>query len=256
MTGGKEIFALSSMAKSSILPFILLLLLVGFGENASADNTSVNACAGWRTSVESGNARDWDVVPASCVSDVGNYMENGQYLLDFKIAVQQCLAYLNDSKLVGDGKDAWVFDTDDTTLSCLSYYRTQQYGGAVFNSTSFNEWVEKGTATVLPSSLQLYNALLKKGVEIFILTGRDEEYRELTTKNLMAAGYSNWAGLIMRGDSDQGTTALVYKSEKRGELVKKGYRIWGNCGDQWSDITGNHTGYRTFKMPNPMYYIS
>ncbi|GLJ54741.1 hypothetical protein SUGI_1175850 [Cryptomeria japonica] len=243
------------MGKGSFLPFILILLLVGLGEKAYAGRHSVNACASWRTSVESGNARGWDVVPAPCVSNVGKYMERGQYQLDFKIAVKESLAYLNDLELVGDGKDAWVFDIDDTTLSCLPYYRTQQYGGAVFNNTSFNEWVDEGTAPALPSSLQLFKALLKKGVKVFFITGRDDEYRELTTKNLMTQGYIGFAGLIMRGDSEKGTKAVVYKSEKRGELVKKGYRIWGNCGDQWSDITGNHVGSRTFKIPNPMYYI-
>ncbi|XP_057862037.1 uncharacterized protein LOC131070492 [Cryptomeria japonica] len=60
----------------------------------------------------------------------------------------------------------------------------------------------------------------------------------------------------MLGESDQGTTAVEYKSGKREELVKKGYRIWGNVGEQLSDLTVTSLGSRTFKLPNPMYYIS
>ena len=30
----------------------------------------------------------------------------------------------------------------------------------------------------------------------------------------------------------------------------------GNVGDQWSDLLGENVGYRTFKVPNPMYNIS
>ncbi|CAK9150569.1 unnamed protein product [Ilex paraguariensis] len=57
-------------------------------------------------------------------------------------------------------------------------------------------------------------------------------------------------------DSETGTTSLVYKSNKRKELVKTGYRILGNMGDQWSDLLGSNIGNRTFKLPDPMYYIS
>ena len=53
-----------------------------------------------------------------------------------------------------------------------------------------------------------------------------------------------------------GTTAVVYKSAEREKLEKSGYRIIGNVGDQWSDILGTSTGNRTFKLPDPMYYLS
>lgn len=39
-------------------------------------------------------------------------------------------------------------------------------------------------------------------------------------------------------------------------LEQNGYRIVGNIGDQWSDILGTNTGYRTFKLPDPMYYVA
>jgi hypothetical protein len=48
----------------------------------------------------------------------------------------------------------------------------------------------------------------------------------------------------------------VYKSAERKKLEKKGYTIIGNIGDQWSDLLGANAGNRTFKLPDPMYYIS
>lgn len=59
---------------------------------------------------------------------------------------------------------------------------------------------------------------------------------------------------------------MAYKSEIRkqlegggggsgGDIGAGGYRIWGNVGDQWSDLQGNCTGNRTFKLPNPMYFV-
>ncbi|KAL0010278.1 hypothetical protein SO802_005386 [Lithocarpus litseifolius] len=56
--------------------------------------------------------------------------------------------------------------------------------------------------------------------------------------------------------SDAGTSSQIYKEKKRKELIAQGYRIIGNVGDQWSDLLGENVGYRTFKVPNPMFYIS
>jgi hypothetical protein len=49
---------------------------------------------------------------------------------------------------------------------------------------------------------------------------------------------------------------VVYKSSERKKVEKNGYRIIGNIGDQWSDLMGTNTGNRTFKLPDPMYYIN
>jgi len=48
---------------------------------------------------------------------------------------------------------------------------------------------------------------------------------------------------------------MKYKSDVRKQLEEEGYRIWGNVGDQWSDIKGDYLGNRTFKLPNPMYFV-
>lgn len=59
-----------------------------------------------------------------------------------------------------------------------------------------------------------------------------------------------------RGPGDKHKLAIEYKSEKRQELVDAGYRIRGNSGDQWSDLLGYAIAQRSFKLPNPMYYIA
>ncbi|KAJ0041811.1 hypothetical protein Pint_18041 [Pistacia integerrima] len=57
------------------------------------------------------------------------------------------------------------------------------------------------------------------------------------------------------GPEDHGKLATIYKSEKRNEMVNNGFRILGNSGDQWSDLLGASMSIRSFKLPNPMYYI-
>ncbi|CAI9779985.1 unnamed protein product [Fraxinus pennsylvanica] len=124
-----------------------------------------------------------------------------------------------------------------------------------YNSTKFNEWVAEAKAPAVPGALRLYRTLLSLGFKIVFLSGTKEQFREVRIANLKAVGYHTWEKLILKEDADKGLTALAYKSKRRTELVNAGYRILGNSGDQWSDILGNNTGNRTFKIPDPMYYI-
>lgn len=61
--------------------------------------------------------------------------------------------------------------------------------------------------------------------------------------------------ISLRGANDRGKTATSYKSGKRLEIEEEGYRIHGNSGDQWSDLLGYPVSSRSFKLPNPMYFI-
>lgn len=47
-----------------------------------------------------------------------------------------------------------------------------------------------------------------------------------------------------------------YKTEVRKQFIGEGYRIWGIVGDQYSSIEGLPRAKRTFKLPNPLYYVS
>nr|GMD35472.1 acid phosphatase 1-like [Ipomoea batatas] len=143
-----------------------------------------------------------------------------------------------------------------TTLSNIPYYARSDvaFGAVPYNDTKFDEWVSEGKAPAIPASLRLYNAVLSLGIKPVFLTGTKEAFREVRTANLKEAGYYNWEKLILKGVNDTGS-AVEYKSGKRTELVNAGYKIVGNIGDQWSDLLGVDVGDRTFKLPDPMYYI-
>ncbi|KAL5757726.1 hypothetical protein ACOSP7_020337 [Xanthoceras sorbifolium] len=113
-----------------------------------------------------------------------------------------------------------------------------------YNSTEFNEWAEEGKAPALPESLELYKKLLSLGIKIVFLTGRSEDRRNATTTNLNNVGYHTWEKLILKDSSYSGKTAVAYKSSERKKL-KEG-----------SNLIGTNTGNQTFKLPDPMYYIS
>ncbi|XP_050231203.1 acid phosphatase 1-like [Mercurialis annua] len=214
------------------------------------------SCLSWRLGVEMNNIIGWKTVPEKCEGYVGHYMLGHQYRKDSKAVIEEAFRYVESLKLDGDGKDVWVFDIDETTLSNLPYYAHHGFGMEVFNATMFNKWVLTGKAPALPESLSFYKKLVSLGIKIVFITGRAEDQRIVTTNNLKKAGYRHFMKLILKAPLYTGKTAVMYKSNERAKLESKGYRVIGNMGDQWSDILGTNTGNRTFKLPDPMYYIS
>nr|KYP54130.1 Stem 28 kDa glycoprotein [Cajanus cajan] len=213
------------------------------------------SCKSWRLGVEAHNVIDWKSIPEECVGYIGNYLLGDQYRSDSKTVCRE--AYLYAKTLNITAKDIWVFDIDETTLSNLEYYADHGFGVEPYNETAFNEWVNLGEAPALPESLKLYNKLVGLGVKIVFLTGRPLNQETVTTANLKHAGYHTWLKLIVKNTTlYSGTTAVTYKSAERKKLEEEGYNIIGNIGDQWSDLLGTNTGNRTFKLPDPMYYIS
>uniref|UniRef100_A0A1D1XM66 Acid phosphatase 1 n=1 Tax=Anthurium amnicola TaxID=1678845 RepID=A0A1D1XM66_9ARAE len=212
-------------------------------------------CDSWRVAGEANNLAPWRTVPRECAGYVEAYMTGRGYQFDLDMVYRETGAYAGAVSLAGDGGDAWVFDVDETLLSNLPYYADHRYGLELFDRHQFDKWVEKANAPAIESSLKLYNELLDLGYKIILLTGRSEGHRSITIDNLRTAGFKNWEKLILRGVDDRGKSAAVYKSEKREELMTEGYRIIGNSGDQWSDLLGSSLSNRSFKLPNPMYYI-
>lgn len=212
-------------------------------------------CDSWRLSVETNNAGYWRTIPPKCLEIVAEYVNGDRYLSDSDVIAVDSLSFAETVRIVGDRKDAWVFDIDETLLSNVPYYAVHGFGSEVFNETLFDEWVGLARAPALPASLRLYDQLLGLGFQIVLLTGRSEIQRNATERNLLLAGYHSWERIILRQTSDFGKPAVLYKSERRAALEAEGFRIHGNSGDQWSDLWGTPVASRSFKLPNPMYYI-
>ncbi|TQD99034.1 hypothetical protein C1H46_015401 [Malus baccata] len=188
-------------------------------------------CDSWRFSVEANNVNPWKTIPEECAGYVKDYLTGRAYAFDLERVSKEAGVYAKSVELNGDGKDVWIFDIDDTLLSNLPYYADHGYG------------------------LKLYEEVLSLGFKVFLLTGRTEGKRKVTVENLNNAGFREWHKLILRSADDHEKLAIIYKSEKRSEMEKEGYRLLGNSGDQWSDLLGTSVALRSFKLPNPMYYI-
>lgn len=213
-------------------------------------------CTSWRFAVETNNKSPWKSIPVECADYVEDYMTSRAYIVDLETVSNEAASFAKSVELGKDGMDAWVFDVDETLLSNLPYYAEHSYGLELFDKAEFDKWVQEGEAPAILPSLDLYRDVLSLGFKIFFLTGRNELHRLITIKNLMKVGFHHWDRLILRSSEDHSKQAIIFKSEKRDDMVKEGYRIVGNSGDQWSDLLGSSTASRSFKLPNPMYHIS
>ncbi|ESQ54789.1 hypothetical protein EUTSA_v10026026mg [Eutrema salsugineum] len=212
-------------------------------------------CTSWRFAAETNNLAPWKTIPPECADYVKDYLMGKGYVADLERVSEEAWVYASTFEFPGDGKDTWVFDIDETLLSNLPYYLEHGCGLEVFNHVEFDKWVEKGVAPAIAPSLKLYQKVKDLGYKVILLTGRREKHKVVTVENLLNAGFHSWDELILRSLDGQNKTATIYKSEQRDEMVKEGYRIRGNSGDQWSDLLGSAMSERSFKLPNPMYYI-
>ncbi|CAI9774750.1 unnamed protein product [Fraxinus pennsylvanica] len=213
-------------------------------------------CLSWRLAVEANNIRAWRTVPTQCLHYIEGYMTWGQYEHDLNFIVENINDYIEKIILENDGSDAWILDVDDTCISNLLYYRGKRFGCDPFDPVGFKTWALKAECSAVPAVLALFNKLMEKGLKIFLITGRDElTLGQATLDNLYDEGFIGYERLILRTEAYRGKSAIIYKSEIRKQLVEEGYKIWGNVGDQWSDIQGDYVGERTFKLPNPMYFV-
>lgn len=220
-------------------------------------------CESWRINVELHNIRAFEVVPEECTSYVGKYMTSAQYKSDSERAIAEAEIYLAGySPLEGDGKDAWIFDFDETLLSTLPYFKKHGFGGERLNLTSLEGWMMEKKAVALKHTLRIFHRIRLKGMKIFIISNRRECLRDATVQNLLKVGYQGWSGLILRGAGgveDEIGTVGSYKAGARSRLVdEEGYRIWGIISDQWSSFDGypSAANYRSFKLPNSLYYVA
>ena len=179
------------------------------------------------------------------------------------------LKRLVDSSKPGE-QLALVLDIDDTSLSSYCEEKREDFG---YIRSMYEAWIASPDASIpIPGTLALFKQALAANVSVFFITGRNgakhtsNDQTEATARNLKAAGYDGWAGLILRDESELKMDTTLYKSTERAKLIKQGFRIILSVGDQWSDLndppkTGDNAKRPTsraavsVKLPNPFYYL-
>lgn len=78
--------------------------------------------------METNDAGEWRSIPARCIEFVKDYITGERYRSDLEVVAENSLEFVKNVKMVGDGKDAWVFDIDETLLSNVPYYAAHGFG--------------------------------------------------------------------------------------------------------------------------------
>lgn len=178
-----------------------------------------------------------------------------------------------------DGTKAILLDVDDTSLATWNYELASNWA---FNPTTNGQFVTEQRFPAVPGMVELVRAAKAEGYAIFFLTGRGAAQEPATLGNLTADGigvdagypapttlvdgedglftkpavadYPDYLRAACATDPNGSCTTIHYKSATRGHIESLGYDIVANFGDQFSDLTGGFAD-RTFKLPNPNYFL-
>jgi acid phosphatase len=190
---------------------------------------------------------------------IEQYIVGGRYEQDFATIVTSARAWL-EARAPAAAKPAIVLDIDETSLSNWPAYRVNGWvritnGGCDLQQgpCGIRAWQALGQSKALAPTLALARRARELNVAVFFITGRPSNLRDATERNLKDQGYE-WTGLILEPEGAAFTSASDFKAPERRKLTEQGYTIILSLGDQQSDLTGGYAE-RTFKLPNPVYYL-
>jgi acid phosphatase len=190
---------------------------------------------------------------------VEEYIRGGRYEEDISAVVAEARAWLEERTKTAV-KPAIVLDIDETSLSNWPAYRVNGWARIVNGACDLRQgpcglraWQALGQSKAIAPTLALARRARELGVTVFFITGRPENLREATERNLKDQGYE-WTGVILQPEGAQFASAVDFKAPERRKLTEQGYTIVLSLGDQQSDLIGGYAE-RTFKLPNPVYYL-
>src|SRR5262245_15897985 len=190
---------------------------------------------------------------------VEHYLDSGKYDADVTRVAGEAQGYL-EQRAGSATKPAIVLDIDETSLSNWPAYRINGWGRVVNGECDLQQgpcglraWQALGRSTALQPTLQLARRAKAVGVAVFFMSGRSRGLREGDERNLGEQGYQ-WDQVIIFPEGARFTSAVDFKAPERRKITERGYTILLTMGDQESDLAGGYAE-RTFKLPNPVYFI-
>lgn len=182
--------------------------------------------------------------------EIRSYVDSGRYEEDLAKVAARAKAWIEERAGRGGAMLTVVFDLDETLLQNWPQIRDRDYG---YVPEEWDRWVAKAAAPAIAPVREVYRAARARNVDVVFLTGRGEDDRDATVKNLRAIECADFALLICKPDG-KGGTAAEYKTAERRKLTESGRTIIANIGDQESDLVGGYSE-RVFKLPNAFYLI-
>ncbi|HUG12976.1 MAG TPA: HAD family acid phosphatase [Opitutaceae bacterium] len=180
------------------------------------------------------------------------YLDSEAYFAEIEPVALEAVAFIADRAAArAEGERlAVVLDIDETALSNYPHIREMDFA---YKDDLWDAWVLEARCPPVAPVLEIHRTARANSVAVFFLSGRKELTRKATARNLLGTGFSGFEALILKEDDSTEPTS-VFKARERARLAAEGWTIIACVGDQESDLAGEHTG-RTFKIPNPAYFI-
>ena len=168
---------------------------------------------------------------------------------------------------------------------CIRDRNYEVFSNWAYNKDSNATYVNGEMFPAVPGMVDMVNQAAQEGYAIIWITGRGAAQEAATLGNLTAsdtiglnAGYPTPTTLNDGEDglftkpavadypdylktacaveisAGKSCTTIHYKSATRAHIESLGYDIVADFGDQYSDFSGGYAD-RTFKMPNPNYFL-
>ncbi len=190
------------------------------------------------------------------LTEVKTYHDTGIYDQDLNTIIKSADDFIiqraqANQQQTQPQKLAIVLDIDET---CLSNYNNMAARDFTASKQEWMKDIQAANAPVIKPMLNLYNNAIANNIAVFFVTGRHESERSPTSQNLTLAGYQGWSAIYLKPDNYKEDSAIPFKSHARESIEKQGYIIIASIGDQYSDLNGGHAE-KTYKLPNPYYYI-
>ena len=189
------------------------------------------------------------------------YHDSGEYDRDVALVADQATAWIG-ARAPQASRPAVVFDIDDTALSNWEVIRRDNFGRPVPGACDLAKdgpcgwaaWDQLGVDTAILPTLAAFRAAIAAKAKVFFITGRPEDQRAATERNLRQAGYDGFERLSMVPLGAKFASAADFKTGIRAGIAAEGYTIIANVGDQPSDLLGGYAE-RIFLLPNPFYRV-
>lgn len=209
---------------------------------------------------------------ASMDSGLGHYVSNktaSPYISELtKItskAKEEVVAACEAAVAAGE-RPAITLDADDTTLWTYDMEEWLEFNFSPALQTQYLK-TDYHALPATPGMVDLVTAAKAAGCEPIGLTGRSDDLRDVTLRNLAEVGYPAFNKYFTKASSykadlpswmtcaGEKCTTIEFKSSVRKHIENDlGYRIVGNFGDQYSDLIGGYADV-AYKLPNPTYYL-
>lgn len=190
---------------------------------------------------------------------ITEYIDSGRYDAEVARVVARASAWI-DERAAEVRKPAVVLDVDETALSNWRAYRMNGWARIANGPCDLEKgpcgihaWQAMAGGVAIGPTLRLVERARVLGVAVFFISGRPDTVRDVTERNLREQGFSFDRVILLPSDKTF-RSGVDFKAPERKRIADAGYTILLSMGDQQSDLDGGYAE-RTFKLPNPVYYL-